>query len=69
MAEKTDGAQVLHLGKQNSPAPGQIIGYARVSSAAQNLDRQLAALEEAGVQKSGTRKSAELHATAPNLRE
>lgn len=51
MAEKTDGAQVLHLGKQNSPAPGQIIGYARVSSADQNLDRQLAALEEAGVQK------------------
>lgn len=30
---------------------GRVIGYARASSADQNLDRQLAALEEAGVQK------------------
>lgn len=51
MDKNTDATQGLNLGKQNSPAPGQVVGYARVSSADQNLDRQLAALEEAGVQK------------------
>lgn len=51
MNKNTDTAQSLNLGKQNSLPPGQVVGYARVSSADQNLDRQLAALEEAGVQK------------------
>lgn len=33
------------------PISGQILGYARVSSASQNLERQRAALHEAGVQR------------------
>lgn len=33
------------------PISGQILGYARVSSASQNLERQRAALHDAGVQK------------------
>lgn len=36
-------------GKEPGPAPGYLVGYARVSTEDQNLDMQLAALRRAGV--------------------
>lgn len=38
----------LDLTGHTTPIPGQILGYARVSSSSQNLDRQRAALQTAG---------------------
>lgn len=46
----------VHMTKKTDPSPGldptgQIVGYARVSSPEQNLDRQTSRLREAGAQK------------------
>lgn len=51
MESRTQLSQGLELGGHTAPTSGQIVGYARVSTEHQKLDRQIAALENAGVQK------------------
>lgn len=48
MLKTTQPPDGLDLNGHIAPVPGQILGYARVSSSSQNLDRQRAALHRAG---------------------
>lgn len=48
MPNTTQPSDGLDLNGHPAPVPGQILGYARVSSSSQNLDRQRAALHSAG---------------------
>lgn len=48
MPKTTQPSDGLDLNGHPAPVPGQILGYARVSSSSQNLDRQRAALHSAG---------------------
>lgn len=48
MPKTTHPSDGLDLNGHPAPVPGQILGYARVSSSSQNLDRQRAALHSAG---------------------
>lgn len=48
MLKTTQPPDGLDLTGHTTPIPGQILGYARVSSSSQNLDRQRAALHTAG---------------------
>ena len=48
MPKTTQPPDGLDLNGHTAPVPGQILGYARVSSSSQNLDRQRAALHSAG---------------------
>lgn len=48
MPNTTHTPDGLDLNGHIAPVPGQILGYARVSSSSQNLDRQRAALHTAG---------------------
>lgn len=48
MPNTTQPPDGLDLNGHIAPVPGQILGYARVSSSSQNLDRQRAALHSAG---------------------
>ncbi|POB29501.1 recombinase family protein, partial [Klebsiella pneumoniae] len=48
MAKETDLSLPLDLNEHQHVVTGQLVGYARVSTPDQNLDRQVARLQKAG---------------------